>query len=141
MLAYVWASGAAAFVLWLQVRFHLFNGILYEGYDTGEGELIAAAVLMLVLFIAHGFVSAGRLELRQRGLIISGIWFPWRSIESYAWQDAGSGFVSLRVQSRRWLRFVSLASLEIALPAQQKNQTDTILKNQLSEWPGAPAAA
>jgi hypothetical protein len=94
--------------------------------------------LLLGLVIACAFACAGRVELRQRGGIISGLWLPWSSIESYAWQDTDREFVVLKVRSKKWLMLpLSFGwKLEIILSAAQKSATDAVLKRQLAEWPG-----
>jgi len=101
----------------------------------GRAELIG--LLLVALLIGYAFCSAGRIELRGHGFIISGVWLPWSSVESYAWQDTGSESVALRVRSRKWLLFSLSSTLEIILPATQKASVDAILKSQLAERPAS----
>jgi len=128
---YIWASISAVFALLLAVwTIHLkpLHTLLDE-------RLIAFPFFGLV--IGYAFCCAGRVELRQRGIIISGLWLRWSKIEAYAWEDTGREFVALKVRSRKWLlRLLAFSpTLEIILPAAQKSSADAILKSQLSEWP------
>jgi serine/threonine protein kinase len=96
-----------------------------------------AGYLALVSLIALGFSAAGRVEFRQRGALISGVWIPWSSIESYAWKEADGAFATLKLRSRRWLLAPLGPMLSVVLPSAQKISTDRILKSVLAEWPGS----
>jgi serine/threonine protein kinase len=133
--AYTWASVFAVFTVlmaaWVIHVHHLWPVSLVDTFV----ELTSFTLFGLV--IARAFVCAGRVELRQRGVFISGVWLPWSSVESYAWQDTEGEFAALKVRSRKWLLVALGSALEIVLPAAQKSPADTILKRQLAEWPGS----
>jgi hypothetical protein len=133
MTVYTWASVSAA----LAVLMAAWDIRGPHSHKLAEVQLVVFGWLMLGLFIGCAFVCAGRIELRQRGAIVSGIWLPWSSIESYSWQDTGGEFVVLKVRSRKWLLVAFGSALEVVLPMAQKSPTDTILKRQLAEWPGS----
>ncbi len=133
--AYAWVSAVAVLTTMLGALVyhtsHLPN-------PPGRGDLVVVLLAFpaLGLFIAHLFLASSRIELRQRGMMISGVWLRWSSVESYAWEDSRGEFVTLNVRSKKWLVFTFRSTLEIILPSVQKTPTDAILKNQLSEWPG-----
>jgi hypothetical protein len=132
------AGAALALTTFLAVQVHPIRIILYSGSSWGDRKgLVLTSFLALGFLIARGFLSAGRVELRQRGALLSGIWVPWSSVESYAWKETGGAFTTLRVRSRRWLLALFGSTMLVFLPAAQKSPADAILKRQLAEWPGS----
>jgi serine/threonine protein kinase len=136
---YIWASVAAIFVASLGAFVYWANSLPGVRHMGSHDRILIYYVSFpfLGLLVAHGFLTAGRIELRQRGIIISGIWLRWSKIESYAWEDTGGESVALKVRSRKWLLFLFRSTLDIIVPAAQKSPADAILKSQLAEWPGA----
>lgn len=132
---YTWASVFAVLAV-LMAAWTIYVRHLIKAVEVQQDPLALIAWLLFGLVIASAFVCAGRIELRQRGAIISGMWLRWSSVESYAWQDTEGEFVALKVRSKKWLLVAFGSTIEIILPATQKSPTDAILKSQLSEWPG-----
>jgi uncharacterized membrane protein YobD (UPF0266 family) len=137
--AYAWASALIVLSMLLGALIY-HTSQLPQPIGRVDREIVFLSYPVLGLFIAHLFLTSSRIELRQRGILISGVWLRWPKIESYAWDDAGREFVALKVRSRKWLLFSLRSTLEIILPAAQKSSADAILKSQLSEWPALPSA-
>ena len=131
---YIWASASAIFTVLMAAWMIHVPHLKPQGLLDSFLRLIGFTFFGLV--IACAFVCAGRVELRQRGALISGGWLRWSSVEWYAWQDTEGEFVVLKVRSKKWLLVAFGSTIEIILPAAQKSATDAILKSQLSEWPG-----
>lgn len=89
---------------------------------------------LVVLWMLPLLLLSGRNEIRERGLAWSGRLIPWSDVLSYSWaQDSGLAEV-LRLRIKRGAR-----SREIRIPMLSVHRpvVDSMLKQQLTEWPAA----
>jgi serine/threonine protein kinase len=112
---------------------------LARDYYSGELSHLAAYRLVLPLSIGIGavqiFVMRGRVEIRDRGILFDGGFgfLRWPRVESYAWDQAGDGFVVLKLR-------VLGRTRKIILPADRRGEAEVVLSKQFAEWPGRTVA-
>ncbi|HEY6340677.1 MAG TPA: serine/threonine-protein kinase [Bryobacteraceae bacterium] len=109
--------------------------------SKGSLDLLLAIVTIGNTLGFFNSLLIGRLEIRQKGLVYSGMLLPWSKIASYAWSSdlGGSGmflkpgkFEVLRVRTRGpWSWFPT----RIFVGKESRSQFDDALAHQLMEWP------
>jgi len=91
-----------------------------------------ALTLSLTLWIAW---LAPRVEIRERGILLAGQFFPWRIIESRRWeQEDDARFSILRMEGGGLYRL--FPAFAVIIPRDKKDQTSALLDRYLNEWPG-----
>jgi serine/threonine protein kinase len=105
-------------------------------------RLISIAVLFTVTLCA--FVTAQRLEFRERGLVLRGRLIPWVNIEDYTWEGVNEPWALvtllakpekevLRLNTRRLFRL--LPPPRIPIPQERQEEVEAVMKRHLSAWP------
>jgi hypothetical protein len=87
------------------------------------------------LLAVYFLVLNGRIEVRERGVFANGTFYRWSSIESCAWEQAGDGFVFLKLRVWPWLPFLPRAR-KILVNAERKAEAAALLDRQFAVWPG-----
>jgi len=95
--------------------------------------------LTMGLAAVNTFLMNGRVEMRDRGIVVWGWLLRWPRVQSYGWERARDGFVVLTLRARPALPFLPGAR-KITLPADRKSEVDLILCTRLAEWPGRTIA-
>jgi predicted Ser/Thr protein kinase len=103
----------------------LIRGKPMNTYELATSlNIVAMALFMLLCY--------GRNEIRERGIVSYGQFFPWHRIESRRWDD-GDRFAILRLSCGGIRRF--LMDMPVLIPRVKKDAVEQLLDRYLSEWP------
>jgi serine/threonine protein kinase len=97
--------------------------------------------LLLAQFVGSSvLVFAGRLEIRQQGIVFAGSLLRWGNIEGYDWDFSGHHpSILLKVHVRRLIK--AMPPLSIPVPPERREAVDAVLSRYLSDWPAAGTAS
>jgi serine/threonine protein kinase len=129
---YTWGSLTEAFLIYVVV-------VAWQYPDRWQypKNMVLPAVISWVFAVGSFFALAvlfgSRLEVRARGILLTGALFPWRRIRSYTWETGDKGMVLLRLNLTRFP-----ARWSIRVPPHEKSTLSAILERQILEWPERP---
>ena len=97
-------------------------------------------LLLAQLVGSSVLIFAGRLEIRQQGIVFAGSLLRWGSIEGYDWDFSGHHpSILLKVHLRRLIK--AIPPLSIPVPPERREAVDAVLSRYLSDWPAAGNAS
>jgi hypothetical protein len=119
--------------LWVRAMPVLSLLALVARVSAGKLDVLElASTLNLVAFSLHIYFSYTRNEIRERGIVAFGQFFPWHCIVARRWDD-GDRYAILRLRSVGVRRF--LPEMAVIMPREKKDAADALLQRYLSEWP------
>ena len=113
---------------------------LYMCFAPVAAKMRSIALVQVVWGGGSWLIIAGRLEIREKGIVRKGKLIRWGNIESYEWTSQVAGWgkpspVVLKVHVRRLLK--ALPPARIPIPAERREEVDAVLSRYLSDWPMA----
>jgi hypothetical protein len=96
-------------------------------------------LVLMVILTLYFVVCSGSVEIRDRGILAGDQFLRWPRIESYGWEQMGSGLIALKLQMRPLLPFLPRLR-KIVVPAEHRGEVEGVLRKQFSEWPGRTIA-
>jgi hypothetical protein len=91
-----------------------------------------ASALNIVALALQLFLCYRRNEMRERGIVAYGQFFPWHRIEARRW-DETDRFAILRLACGGIRKF--LTEMPVLIPREKKEAVERVLERYLSEWP------
>lgn len=108
--------------------------------------------LIWTAIAAQAYLIAGRLQVREHGLLAAGFWIPWGSIESWTWRHPREStpdkayapdYWLLRIERRTGIPLFDVIQMKVL--ASSRPGIEATMARYLAPWPSAdesaPAAA
>ena len=110
--------------------------VLLICFVTSSPPSFYIPLFLAQFMLGAALVFAGRLEIRQQGIVFAGSLLRWGSIESYEWDFSGRHrSILLKVHVRRLIK--ALPPLSIPVPPARRDAVDAVLSRYLADWPAA----
>ena len=87
----------------------------------------------LGLAAVYTFMVTGRVEIRDRGILVGHRLLTWPRVESYAWKQVRdeSFVLTLRLRPSYWFLW---RTMKFTLSADRRSEVEALLSRQFAEW-------